>query len=201
MAWWKLICVGIKLYKFMKLSWSHRLFLRFNEQIGKHPRFDAFMKFVGERLIVLDGFAFVVFVLWATFRHISQLSLFSVVSLLFVSLFLSLLISYLLGFLWPHRRPIVELPSIKELIVPLSNWKSLPSDHTIISFLFGFLVFFMGFSGWGLFFMALAALIGAGRVYCGVHYPRDIVVGITIAGVVSFGSSWLHTTFWHYLIF
>lgn len=64
---------------------------------------------------------------------------------------------------------------------------SFPSDHTTVSFAIAFAVLsFDVAAGW--IFLAVAAIIGIGRLFIGAHYPSDVVVGVVIgllaAGVV-----------------
>ena len=59
--------------------------------------------------------------------------------------------------MWQHGRPITELPQIRELITPLSNWKSFPSDHTAVAFTITF-YFLQLAMVWGL---GIVLLIGA----------------------------------------
>jgi membrane-associated phospholipid phosphatase len=100
-------------------------------------------------------------------------------------------ISWLFGWLYPHRRPIVEFPEIKEIVKPLSNWKSLPSDHTIAAFL---LVYFLWYyrvpfginSGWFVCYFLWATIVSVARVFAGVHYPRDIVAGFLLASGIAY---------------
>ena len=73
-----------------------------------------------------------------------------------------------LALIWKHRRPIVELVEIKELLKPIQVWKSFPSDHTGISFilldsyLFGVVCF-------GIIFI-IGKFNSFSRNYVGVHY-------------------------------
>lgn len=162
----------------MKLSWSHKLFLRINKTLGKRPLLDKVMYFCGQWLIFFLGFATAI--LFFVFLPKSQLLFVFVFS--GVTFLLAYGISYTIAFLFKHPRPIVELPNIKELIVPIENWKSFPSDHTIAATLMTIFSFYFTHSFSVLLGMTMAALcVMAGRVYCGVHYPRDILGGIVVA--------------------
>ncbi len=162
----------------MKLSWSHKLFLRINEQIGQHPRFDAVMKFCGESIIYILFFCFtVLFFVGMIENRIGW----NHVEIFFVAFFFAFLLSYSIAWLFPHARPVKELPQVKNLFKTLGTWKSFPSDHTIAVSLLALLSF--GFFGqaWGYGFLVGALLVATGRVYGGVHYPRDIVGGVLVA--------------------
>lgn len=97
------------------------------------------------------------------------------------------LVSYAIAFVFPHERPQKEFPNVNVLFNTLGTWKSFPSDHTIwmvivlavASFLAVPTILFAVLTVW-----ALAVMIG--RVYCGVHYPRDILGGILIGSAFSY---------------
>lgn len=168
----------------MHLSWSHKLFLKINAQIGTYPRLDRIMYFCGFWLIGVMALSllilFVVLFFESTHWALSVIKIFCAVGVLSYSM------SYFIAFLWPHKRPLKELPLVKNLFHPLGNWKSFPSDHTIAATVFALVAFFATGS-WilGIYFGTGALLVALGRVYGGVHYPRDIVGGALIA-VLSF---------------
>lgn len=159
------------------MSWSQTLFLKINNTVGKNKLRDAFFYFCGQWLIWVLVYVCVV-MFFVSGMDIVRLGFFVVPTLLAFGF------SYGFAYMFPHRRPIVEYPMIHELIVPLSTWKSFPSDHTIGALLLGYGSFL--FSGsWALFGLCLVLALGVmvGRVYCGVHYPRDIVGGIFTVAV------------------
>ena len=171
----------------MKLSWSHKLFFKANRLIGRSAWFDRTVKFWAEYALF---FLTVLVLLFLWLRCPGP------ANLMFIFVWLPLLwllgfgISALIGYVWPHRRPIVEFPEIRELITPLSNWKSLPSDHAFSAWLLVATVFLGPSCGpvaiWPAWIFALlATIISMARVFAGVHYPRDIVVGTALAWVVA----------------
>lgn len=107
-----------------------------------------------------------------------------------IEVVVALVVSYIIGFLWKHKRPIIELPEIRELIRPLTIWKSFPSDHTFIAFLIALNSIEMGITAsdyslqWGIALLISALFVATGRVYVGVHYPRDIVGGFVVAVLI-----------------
>jgi len=173
----------------MHLSWSHKLFFLLNRRIGASRGFDRFILVSAKYLIFLLGLVVVLFVGWFSRYTPSEFALFLLL-LLCVAAF-SLSLSWVIGWLYPHRRPLVEFPEIRELFRPLSTWKAFPSDHTIIAFIFAEIPFYLlSFSARPvvvfplLFFLVTAAVISVARVYAGVHYPRDILGGFLLATLV-----------------
>ncbi len=93
-----------------------------------------------------------------------------------------------------HPRPFVE--NEVNLLFEYAPTDSFPSGHTSFFFALSFFIFFWlrknkkTFKHWKLisFLAFLAALlIGVSRIFCGIHWPGDILGGI----VVGFISGWL----------
>ncbi len=172
----------------MKLSWSHKLFLKINRQLGKHPTLDWLFLYAAHWLIYILGFA----VLHWSSSYLDLLSFKIFMKLILTSMIFGLVGNWLLGLVWRHPRPHKELKDIKLLFNPVENWKSFPSDHTTISFVFVFVALLFQPPLWlAILFFALAVIIGTARVYAGVHYPRDIIAGFFFALIYSALSFWL----------
>ena len=162
----------------MKLSWSHKLFLRINKMLGTRPLLDKIMYFFGQWLIVALALATAIFAF--TFLSKEQYVIYFILAA--ITFLLAYGISYTIAFFFKHPRPVREFPNVKELIIPLKTWKSFPSDHTIAATLFTIFSWYATYSVPIFITMWIAALcVMAGRVYCGVHYPRDIIGGIVVA--------------------
>lgn len=169
----------------MRLSWSHKLFFLANQHIGRSKFFDRAVVFFAKDAIVVMGLA--VILEFSLIIH-SGLGFFYLLMGPFVGpAVLAFAVSWLFGWLYPHRRPIVEFPEVKEIVRPLSNWKSLPSDHAIMAALLAYFVVSLGAPLIVIIlFFIWAILISVARVFAGVHYPRDIVAGWILATAVAF---------------
>lgn len=171
-------------------SWSKKLFLKINKNIGNRGWVDRFMRFCAHDLIyILVFFAF----MWATTVLSGGDEGFKkFVKLLMTAGFFGFAFSWGVALISPHKRPVDDMEDVTQLMKPLGAWKSFPSDHTIASFTVSLVSALMGAPAWFYSILLLMALaIGTGRVYVGVHYPRDILGGIVVALVFSYSSFWL----------
>jgi len=91
------------------------------------------------------------------------------------AVFLSWLLAGAIGFLLPRARPFVNGNSL--MILPHAASPSFPSTHAIVFFSLAIIVFIYNKKA-GLFFLIAAALISAARVFCGIHWPSDILAGM-----------------------
>ncbi len=76
-------------------------------------------------------------------------------------------------------RPYITLSDIIPINPPNCKY-SFPSGHTCAAFSLAF-VLSNGFPAVGVAFIGLAVLVALSRVYLGVHYPTDTVIGTLIA--------------------
>jgi undecaprenyl-diphosphatase len=77
---------------------------------------------------------------------------------------------------WVGRpRPFEKWCDISSLIVPPDKF-SFPSGHTMTAFSV-YAVYSSLIPGSGVLFLPIAILLGISRVFLGVHYPTDVVVG------------------------
>ena len=175
----------------MHLSWSHKLFLKINSCVGKNPRRDTIFYFFGFWLIYFCLFGFLGLSLFEIFFGDWFVGIFMML-VSFTACIFSFTLSYCIAFFWPHQRPEKELPQVKKLFSTLGTWKSFPSDHTLVVSILAFAVASTGHSFFlsTIFFLA-AFLVASGRVYSGVHYPRDVLGGFLFGGFSVFLVSFL----------
>lgn len=158
------------------------IFEKLNKQIGKNRYLDAFARICAEFLILILLSFFGVLLLatyWQDWQSLLK------ISLLFGFLWgLGMTINWVIGKMVRSPRPYVNNPEYKSLFRPLMDNKAFPSDHAMSAFLVFFTFLFLGLPLWPVV-LILAIAIVWGRVYAGVHYPRDIVGGALVALLVS----------------
>lgn len=80
-------------------------------------------------------------------------------------------------------RPCRVLPSA-HVLVPCTDDYSMPSDHAVVAgaLAVGLIIFSRRI---GALVGLIAVLLAAARVYVGVHYPSDVLVGLGVGGSIS----------------
>jgi membrane-associated phospholipid phosphatase len=96
---------------------------------------------------------------------------------------LSLVVNRGVSMLVPYReRPMYSIganaPTF-EWHADLEHWSSFPSDNATYLFAIAASLWLIS-TWWGLFFAVFAAFAALARVYLGIHYPSDILVGALI---------------------
>lgn len=157
---------------------NSKIFDKINGLVGRNRLLDAFGRAGAEWVI------FVMFVWYAASSFFDPLSSFKKAITPIVCFLILWIIGWgvdiALGMFTKEYRPHIAQPEKKFLFIPMMDWKSFPSDHAMTSFLIFFMamIFQLPFF-WGLLFLALWVVWG--RVYAGLHYPIDVLGGISIA--------------------
>ncbi|MRG87421.1 phosphatase PAP2 family protein [Salinibacillus xinjiangensis] len=120
------------------------------------------------------------FLLFIIMLSQSMLRLIAIKSLL--SLALSHLIVHIIKKIYCRERPYVKLPDIQLGTHPLKDY-SFPSGHTTAVFSIA-IVFNLYSSPLSIILLPVAFLVGFSRMYLGLHYPTDCIIG-AILGTIS----------------
>ncbi|KAA0211348.1 phosphatase PAP2 family protein [Ignavibacteria bacterium CHB1] len=146
------------------------LFYFINKSLA-NPACDTVMPFITE---VKHWYIFYIFfILWLLIKGGARGRVLVVLLLIFV--FAADQSSNYLKEILGRLRPCKTLPNVN-LLVGCAGSFSLPSNHAVNNFGVAFLIsaFFSKFRGVA---YSVALLIGLSRVFVGVHYPFDILVG------------------------
>ncbi len=76
-------------------------------------------------------------------------------------------------------RPFVALLDVHRLIPAPLSAHAFPSSHSSVAFALAFSILFVDLP-FGLVLLVCAAAVALGRVYVGVHYPLDVIIGIFV---------------------
>lgn len=88
------------------------------------------------------------------------------------------------GMFHSNNQPFAELANVNKLIdVEVNN--SFPSDHTIIFFTMA-VTFWLFKRKHTYLWILLAVLVGFSRIWAGVHYPADILVGAILGSAFAY---------------
>lgn len=89
-----------------------------------------------------------------------------------------------------RMRPFDKMDNLITLITPPVDY-SFPSGHTAASFAVGWLLFRKLPKEYGIPSLILAILIGFSRLYVGVHYPSDVIMGMLSGIFISYIAEYL----------
>lgn len=103
----------------------------------------------------------------------------------------ALLVNLIIHQFWARPRPFVAHPnSVHHLLAHVAD-PSFPSDHVSPAFAIAVALLFVH-RHLGLIVLLSAAIVAYARVYCGDHYPADVIAGAIVGtGVACLLSIWL----------
>ncbi|MBU2579092.1 phosphatase PAP2 family protein [Patescibacteria group bacterium] len=154
-------------------------FSHINNLAGKYFWLDVLAIFLAKYLAYFLVIAVFLFLLKNPKRYWSML----------VKALLAVVLAYF-GFLkiihwfWYSPRPFIENPV--NLLLFHSDTSSFPSGHAVCFFALSSLIYFYN-KKIGIIFLIFSFLMGLARVFCGVHWPSDILAG----AVIGIFSAWL----------
>ncbi len=86
-------------------------------------------------------------------------------------------ITEIIRWLWERPRPFVE--NNVNLLLTHTNTSSFPSGHATLCFTISTIIYFYNKKA-GIGFLVASFLISISRVFCGIHWPSDIIAGAAI---------------------
>lgn len=101
----------------------------------------------------------------------------------------ALAIGKLISELVDRARPFVLDPHGVHLFSPHAADPGFPSDHATAAFAIATAIVLRK-RGWGIVALLAAAILSAGRVALGVHFPSDVLAGAALGAAVAVGLWW-----------
>jgi len=97
---------------------------------------------------------------------------------------LGILFNFFIALFYFHPRPFMDKLGI--LLINHAPESSFPSDHTTFMMAIAFMfLYFKQTRRIGILSLILGAIGGLARIYCGLHFPFDIIGSIIVAAIAS----------------
>lgn len=155
-------------------SLNQKLFVYLNSFSGHNKMVDVVVVFMAEYMPFV--FIAILFYLWFTNRKNEALYAGYATTL-------GVVLNQIIGLFYYHNRPFMD--HLGYTLLAQKAESSFPSDHTTFTLSIALMLLtFKQTRTLGVATVALALICGVSRVYCGVHYPFDIL-GSTIVSIVA----------------
>ena len=176
------------------LSLDHKLLLWIAGLAGRFATLDWLVKYLANDFLVPAAMALIGAGLWFTGKTKDERRqnqwgfIYAIVGLGFSALLVQIINDH-----YFRARPYVNFPQLLPQVQRLfyePTVSSFPSFPAAVTFAFAFGIWLENKRIGGLLF-CMAALMSLARVYIGIHYPSDILVGAAIGVAVAFIFSWI----------
>ena len=142
-----------------------------------------FLDFVMPSMTYLGSFTFMFIFCTITFLfHNAILHTMAIEAM--ISITISTGIGKVLKVTVTRLRPFIKIPNLNIRKIGIDKY-SFPSGHTTGAFSLAVIIA-LYFPFWGFITIPLAICVGISRIYIGVHYPTDVIMGIFIGSLCSF---------------
>ena len=164
---------------------DYALFQLINGLAGRWPLLDAFMRLMVNDYFVPTLMALVLVMMWFWGRDEAERARYQrIVILAAASLITANLILKACNLVYFRPRP---FDSHQVNLLFYKPWdSSFPSNPATVGFSIAVAVLLQDVT-WGMPLLVLAVLFGFARIYCGVHYPSDVLAGAVLGSAVAWG--------------
>jgi len=165
-------------------SIDYRLFKAVNNLAGHLPLVDGFMRLVVNDYFVPTSLALVLVAMWFWGQSDEERVRYQrIVILAAFSLIIANILLKVCNLLYFRPRPF-DAHQVNLLFY--KPWdSSLPSNPATVGFSIAVAVLLQEVA-WGIPLLILATLFGFARIFCGVHYPSDVLAGALLGSLVAF---------------
>lgn len=122
------------------------------------------------------------------------------ITVLFTVVFAGVLVGFILQPLFAHVRPYDAGIGVSAVMGVSRTGYSFPSFHATVSFAAATVIAMIAGRRWGTWAFVGAVLISLSRVYLGVEWPSDIIIGALVGVLIGVVSAWVYNQFLHDLI-
>lgn len=168
---------------------NEQLFLFINGGAGYFHTLDYFFLFVTNvwvPLLVVGSFLYFFIILPVRKTDpLERLNAIKLAGLLLLSLALVLVVVQFIKVMVAFPRPAQLIENLQTLSV-FGSYDSFPSAHAAFAFAVASFIYLYSKSA-GSVVYAMAIFIGISRIYVGVHFPLDVLVGALIGSGISWG--------------
>ncbi len=156
---------------------NEKLFLVINSLVGKKPAVDKVIVFLAKNL----PYFFIAFLLYLWFKDKESKK-----KVIFITIVttMAIFVNFLIGKIYFHPRPFVK--KLGTALIKHKADASFPSDHA--TFMFTISLILINFKNTriaGVVALVLSIFGGLFRIYCGVHFPFDILGSFIVALFIS----------------
>ena len=142
---------------------------------GTNRVLDALGIFLANTMTYLMVVGMLVFVFQAT--HSNRERIFVAAEMLLAFVVSRGILTTIIQYFVDRSRPFATL-GFTPPFMPMTSG-AMPSGHTTALFSIAFVMFTVD-ARWGAVYLVLSLLVGLGRVFVGVHWPLDVLVGILV---------------------
>lgn len=169
------------------MNWDLSLFQLINGWAGRSSLLDGIMRLLVNDYGLTTAMSLGLVALWFEGRdRISREKNERTVLMAILSLLVANVLLKLCNLIYFRPRPFYSHPVNLLFYYPTDS--SLPSNAATVGFSLAVSVW-LGNRKAGLGFLLAASLLGLARVYCGVHYLGDVLVGLLLGGSVAYALS------------